>query len=136
MLGIFSVQHKSSKTPQDDHKSNTGSNTSGTSGTVQKEKVKGQMERRLSLMSGIALIVGTMIGKSCFINNLLIRHGMRVVLRSNICTDLLLHISGSGIFVSPTGLLERTGSIHISLVVWGLCGVISMLGKREKFVFD
>ena len=27
-----------------------------------KEKVKGQMERRLSLISGIALIVGTMIG--------------------------------------------------------------------------
>ena len=67
MLGIFSVQHKSSNTPQDDHKSNTGSITSGTPGTVQKEKVKGQMERRLSLMSGIALIVGTMIGKSCFI---------------------------------------------------------------------
>ena len=131
MLGIFSVQHKSSKTPQDDHKSNTGSNTSGTSGTVQKEKVKGQMERRLSLMSGIALIVGTMIGKSCFINSSLI-----MVLRSNICTDLLLHISGSGIFVSPTGLLERTGSIHISLVVWGLCGVISMLGKRNQFLFE
>ena len=82
-------------------------------------------------MSGIALIVGTMIGKSCFINSSLI-----MVLRSNICTDLLLHISGSGIFVSPTGLLERTGSIHISLVVWGLCGVISMLGKRDKIVFD
>ena len=133
MLGIFSVQHKSSKTPQDDHKSNTGSNTSGTSGTVQKEKVKGQMERRLSLMSGIALIVGTMIGKSCFIDSLLIK---MVVLRSNICTELLLHISGSGIFVSPTGLLERTGSIHISLVVWGLCGVISMLGRRKKLIFD
>ena len=28
----------------------------------QKEKGKGQMERRLSLISGIALIVGTMIG--------------------------------------------------------------------------
>ena len=67
MIGIFSVQHKSSKTPQDDHKSNTGAITSGTPGTVQKEKVKGQMERRLSLMSGIALIVGTMIGKSCYI---------------------------------------------------------------------
>ena len=29
---------------------------------AQKEKGKGQMERRLSLISGIALIVGTMIG--------------------------------------------------------------------------
>ena len=31
---------------------------------AQKEKGKGQMERRLSLISGIALIVGTMIGTS------------------------------------------------------------------------
>lgn len=99
---IFSVsKHKNSNTSQDDHKSaNSGSNTSGGApgggGTMGKEKVKGQMERKLSLLSGIALIVGTMIG--------------------------------SGIFVSPTGLLERTGSIHLSLVVWGLCGVISMLG--------
>ena len=37
--------------------------------------------------------------------------------------------SGSGIFVSPTGLLERTGSIQYSLMVWGLCGLVSMLGK-------
>ena len=64
LLGIFSIQHKSSKTSQDDHKSPTGSATSGASGMAQKEKGKGQMERRLSLISGIALIVGTMIGTS------------------------------------------------------------------------
>ena len=68
-IGIFSIsKHKSSKPSQDDHKlSNAGSASSGGSpggggGSMGKEKVKGQMERRLSLISGIALIVGTMIG--------------------------------------------------------------------------
>eukprot|EP00096_Caligus_rogercresseyi_P007555 TRINITY_DN25469_c0_g1_i1.p1 TRINITY_DN25469_c0_g1~~TRINITY_DN25469_c0_g1_i1.p1 ORF type:complete len:517 (-),score=107.66 TRINITY_DN25469_c0_g1_i1:136-1686(-) len=56
----------------------------------------GGLKRRVDLFSGIALIVGTMIG--------------------------------SGIFVSPTGLLERTGSVPYSLAVWGFCGVVSMLG--------
>ncbi|KAK3893117.1 hypothetical protein Pcinc_003053 [Petrolisthes cinctipes] len=54
------------------------------------------LERRVGLLSGVALIVGTMIG--------------------------------SGIFVSPKGLLERTGSVALSLVVWGGCGVLSLMG--------
>jgi len=35
---------------------------------------------------------------------------------------------GSGIFVSPTGLLDRTGSVAMSLIVWVACGFVSMLG--------
>ena len=35
---------------------------------------------------------------------------------------------GSGIFVSPTGLLDRTGSVAMSLLVWTACGVVSMFG--------
>lgn len=54
------------------------------------------LKRRVGLVSGVALIVGTMIG--------------------------------SGIFVSPSGLLERTGSIGASFVVWMSCGVLSLLG--------
>uniref|UniRef100_A0A0P4VZQ9 Amino acid permease/ SLC12A domain-containing protein n=1 Tax=Scylla olivacea TaxID=85551 RepID=A0A0P4VZQ9_SCYOL len=54
------------------------------------------LERRVGLLSGVALIVGTMIG--------------------------------SGIFVSPKGLLERTGSVALSLIVWGACGILSLLG--------
>ncbi|KAF4529097.1 hypothetical protein B566_EDAN014619, partial [Ephemera danica] len=53
------------------------------------------LERRLGLVSGVALIVGTMIG--------------------------------SGIFVSPSGLLDRTGSVGLSFVVWIACGVLSLL---------
>ncbi|KAG6447621.1 b(0,+)-type amino acid transporter 1-like isoform X2 [Manduca sexta] len=54
------------------------------------------LKRRVGLFSGVALIVGTMIG--------------------------------SGIFVSPSGLLERTGSVGISFIIWMACGLLSLLG--------
>ncbi|CAH1402731.1 unnamed protein product [Nezara viridula] len=54
------------------------------------------LQRRVGLLSGVALIVGTMIG--------------------------------SGIFVSPTGLLVRTGSVGMSLIIWIACGLLSLLG--------
>nr|XP_018898647.1 PREDICTED: b(0,+)-type amino acid transporter 1 isoform X1 [Bemisia tabaci] len=54
------------------------------------------LQRRVGLLSGVALIVGTMIG--------------------------------SGIFVSPSGLMVRTGSIGMSFVIWIACGVVSLFG--------
>ncbi|EEB12893.1 amino acid transporter, putative [Pediculus humanus corporis] len=35
---------------------------------------------------------------------------------------------GSGIFVSPSGLLIRTGSVGMSFLIWVACGFLSLLG--------
>ncbi|KAK6983329.1 cystine/glutamate transporter, partial [Biomphalaria glabrata] len=42
-------------------------------------------------------------------------------------------IVGSGIFVSPKGVLDGTGSVGLSLVVWAGSGLISLMGKYIDF---
>ena len=54
------------------------------------------LKRRLGLLNGVAMLVGTIVG--------------------------------SGIFISPKGVLQSAGSPALSIIVWILCGLISLIG--------
>ncbi|XP_076170927.1 b(0,+)-type amino acid transporter 1 [Ptiloglossa arizonensis] len=41
---------------------------------------------------------------------------------------ILAVMIGSGIFVSPTSALERSGSLGFCLLIWASCGLLSLLG--------
>lgn len=44
------------------------------------------------------------------------------------CAIILGIILGSGIFISPKGVIQEVNSPGGSLVIWALCGGLSMIG--------
>lgn len=44
------------------------------------------------------------------------------------CAIILGIIFGSGIFISPKGVIQEVNSPGGSIVIWMLCGVLSMIG--------
>ena len=57
----------------------------------------------------------------------------RIMLKRQIglwgCVGLVVGtVIGSGIFISPKGILQNTGSVGLSLLLWVACGIISAIG--------
>lgn len=53
----------------------------------------------------------------------------------NGCTVIVGSIIGSGIFVSPTGVLMHTGSVNMALIVWIISGLFSMVSIMNLTFF-
>ncbi|XP_036407048.1 cystine/glutamate transporter [Megalops cyprinoides] len=64
------------------------------SGPAPQEKI--ELRKKVTLLRGISIIIGTIIG--------------------------------AGIFISPKGILQNSGSVGMSLVIWCACGVLSLFG--------
>ena len=39
---------------------------------------------------------------------------------------------GSGIFVSPGGVLDRSGSVATAILIWALSGFVACMGKGQS----
>lgn len=61
------------------------------------------LKKKVTLLRGISIIIGTIIG--------------------------------AGIFISPKGILQNTGSIGMSLTVWTACGILSLFGEYQPGIF-
>nr|CAD7439800.1 unnamed protein product [Timema bartmani] len=73
-----------------------------------KDEEKVRMKKQLGLLEGVAIILGIIFGSAFDFEQL-----------SFLCP---------GIFVSPKGVIMEVKSVGLSLVIWMLCGLLSMIG--------
>lgn len=86
-------------------------------GIEQMEEEKVRMKKELGLLEGVAIILGIICGSG---NNIL--YPDKEILYN------MASIVFAGIFISPKGIIQEVDSIGFSLVVWILCGLLSMIG--------
>ncbi|XP_063882580.1 Y+L amino acid transporter 2-like isoform X2 [Scylla paramamosain] len=83
------------------------------------ETQKTQLKKELGLLEGVAIILGIIVGSAlCIVSH----NGTTGQCRPS-CFLLLMCI-----FTSPKGVLRETGSVGMSLVVWVMCGLMSLVG--------
>ncbi|XP_033890439.2 cystine/glutamate transporter-like [Acipenser ruthenus] len=70
--------------------------SNGTLPIVSTTTGKVELKKKVTLLRGISIIIGTIIG--------------------------------AGIFISPKGILQNSGSVGMSLVIWTACGLLSLFG--------
>lgn len=83
-------------------------------GTSEDDTGKIKLKKELGLLEGVAIILGIIFGSG---NN-------------SFCVIVLLSyiINFLGIFISPKGVIQEVDSVGFSLVVWVMCGFLSMIG--------
>ncbi len=80
------------------------------------------LKRHLGLFSGVCFIIGSIIGKLLTFYLLCLDH-------------VFFFQSGTGIFVSPKGVLRETQSVGLCLIIWVVCGFVSLLGMCHHLVY-
>lgn len=86
-------------------------------------EVKGnRMKKELGLLEGCAIILGIIFGSGKDALNL----------NKIVNTIISHHSSFSGIFISPKGVIQEVNAPGTSIVIWILCGVLSMIGGKIK----
>ncbi|XP_059202942.1 cystine/glutamate transporter [Centropristis striata] len=91
---------RSASTHKDGNVTTSGHKVSQNGKSVEKQQdeddKKVSLGKKVTLVRGISIIIGTIIG--------------------------------AGIFIAPKGILKHSGSVGMSLLVWILCGVLSLFG--------